>query len=204
MCCIYSVFAGSELLPLKCLGYTNSIVMKQSLIKLFIFLFSITAFFANTGVVFSHGREDAMMVYDTLDVTSTPKYRLWGGSNWSAQGDATNVTGEIRQMVVRYAPTRDEAIMVVQTSDGDIQAQVWDGTGWGTVTILGTHASSLASTDTQSLYRGFDLAYEQSSGDAVVVYGDGTADPDYSVWDGSNWSSGVDINVPNTGSTKLD
>jgi hypothetical protein len=50
-----------------------------------------------------------------------------------------------------------------------------------------------------SLYRGFDIEYEQSSGDAIVVAGDGTADPNYYVWNGSSWASGVDINIPTTG-----
>jgi len=43
------------------------------------------------------------------------------------------------------------------------------------------------------------VVYEESSGDAILVAGDGTADPNYYVWNGTSWASGVDINIPTTG-----
>jgi hypothetical protein len=39
-------------------------------------------------------------------------------------------------MMLKYAPTRDEAILVVLTNTGEVQAQVFNGTSWGAVTIL--------------------------------------------------------------------
>lgn len=100
-------------------------------------------------------------------------------------------------MVLKYAPTRDEATLVVLTNTGQVQAQVFNGTTWSGVTVLST--VNATNPNGISLYRGFDLEYEQSSGDAVVVSGDGTADPNYYVWNGSSWASGVDINIPTTG-----
>jgi hypothetical protein len=32
-----------------------------------------------------------------------------------------------------------------------------------------------------------------------VVTGDGTADPNYWVWNGTSWTGPVDINIPTTG-----
>lgn len=32
-----------------------------------------------------------------------------------------------------------------------------------------------------------------------MVASDGTADPNYHVWNGTSWASGVDINIPTTG-----
>jgi len=32
--------------------------------------------------VYANGTTDAMMVYDTLNGTSTPKIRLWDGTSW--------------------------------------------------------------------------------------------------------------------------
>lgn len=100
-------------------------------------------------------------------------------------------------MQLKYAPTRDEAILVALTNNGQVQAQVFNGTSWGSVTVLST--VSTTNPNGISLYRGFDIEYEQSSGDAVVVAGDGTADPNYYVWNGTSWASGVDINIPTTG-----
>ncbi len=145
------------------------------------------------------GATDMMMAYDNADSTSIPKYREWNGSAWGTEASANAVNGEIRHMQIKYAPTRDEAIMVVLTSTGEIQAQVWGGSSWGSVSVLGTTANANGDRDLQSLYRGFDIEYEQSSGDAVVVYGDGTADPNYDVWNGSAWAGATDINIPTTG-----
>ncbi len=146
------------------------------------------------------GATDAMMVYDTQNGTSTPKYRIWDGSSWGSELSATDVSGtEIRWLQVKYAPTRDEAIMVVLTNTGQVQAQVFNGSSWGSVTTLATLSDSSNSPDGGSLYRGFDIEYEQSSGDAIVVAADGTADPNYYVWNGSSWSSGTNIDVPTTG-----
>ncbi|MCJ7804410.1 hypothetical protein MUP35_01615, partial [Patescibacteria group bacterium] len=145
------------------------------------------------------GTTDVMMVYDVQDITSIPKYRVWNGSSWGSEASASNVSGEIRYMVVRYAPTRDEAIMVTLGSTGQVQAQVFNGTSWGSPTLLGTMNDANGDRDIQSQYRGFDLEYEQTSGDAIVVYGDGTADPDYKVWNGTSWSGATNIDIPNTG-----
>lgn len=100
-------------------------------------------------------------------------------------------------MMLKYAPNRDEAILVALTNNGQVQAQVFNGTSWGSVTVLST--VSTTAPNGISLYRGFDVEYEQSSGDAIVVAGDGTADPNYHVWNGTSWASGVDINIPTTG-----
>jgi hypothetical protein len=90
-------------------------------------------------------------------------------------------------MMLKYAPTRDEATLVALTNTGQVQAQVFNGTSWGAVTVLST--LSTTTPNAFSLYRGFDVEYEQSSGDAIVVAGDGTADPNYYVWNGTIWAS---------------
>ncbi len=141
---------------------------------------------------------EAMMVYDIQSTSTLPKYQTWNGSAWSAEASATAVTGEIRYMVLESSPARDEAILVVQTSTGQIQAQVWNGSTWGSVTVLSTHADTAGVVDLQAYNRAFDVAY-QASGTAYVVYGDGTADPNYQTWNGTTWSSAADINIPTTG-----
>lgn len=40
--------------------------------------------------------------------------------------------------MLKYAPTRDEAILVAITNTGQVQAQVFNGTSWGSVTVLST------------------------------------------------------------------
>lgn len=81
---------------------------------------------------YADGATDAMMAYDTVNnSTSTPKFRLWDGSTWGSEQSASAFVGsELYNMQVRYAPTRDEAILVAITNTGQIQAQVWNGSSW--------------------------------------------------------------------------
>jgi len=146
------------------------------------------------------GATDAIMVYDTKTGTATPKYRLWDGSAWGSELSASDVSGTaIRWMQVKYAPTRNEAILVVLTNTGQVQAQVWSGSSWSSPTTLVTLNDANGSPDGGSLYRGFDVEYEQSSGDAIVVAADGSADPNYYVWNGTSWSGATNIDIPTTG-----
>lgn len=150
---------------------------------------------------YANGSTDAMMAYDTINNgTSTPKFRLWDGSAWGSEQSASAFAGtEIYNMQVRYSPTRDEAILVAITNTGQIQAQVFNGTTWGSPTTLSTVGDTVNNPNAASIYRGFDIEYEQTSGDAIVVVADNTADPDYYVWNGTSWTGPTNIDIPTTG-----
>jgi hypothetical protein len=146
---------------------------------------------------------EGMLVYVTEDSTTNPQYRRWTGSSWGSPASASGTNGELRHMVLKTSPKRDEAVLVTLGNNGRVEAQIWNGTtnSWGSATTLCTTADVNGNRDVQSLYRWFDVEYEQSSGDAIVVCSDGTADPNYYVWNGTTWSWAVDINIPNTGIT---
>lgn len=152
-------------------------------------------------VTHANGATDAMMVYDTVNnATSTPKFRLWDGSAWGSEQSASPFVGsELYNMQVRYAPTRDEAILVAITNTGQIQAQVWNGSSWWSPTTLSTVGDTVNNPNAASLYRWFDIEYEQTSGDAIVVVADNSADPDYYVWNGTSWTGPTNIDIPTTG-----
>lgn len=119
---------------------------------------------------------DAMMVYYDSFANRLPRYRLWDGSAWSDEGSAGNVGGDVRWMVLKASPTRNEYALVTLDGNGDINGQVWQNGSW-----LGPLEMS---SGIDSRYRGFDVEYEQVSGDVMVVYSDGTSIPKYLVWDG--------------------
>jgi hypothetical protein len=150
---------------------------------------------------YADGATDAMMAYDTVNnSTSTPKFRLWDGSAWGGEQSASAFVGsELYNMQVRYAPTRDEAILVAMTNTGQIQAQVWNGSSWWSPTTLSTVGDMVNNPNAASLYRWFDIEYEQTSGDAIVVVADNSADPDYYVWNGTSWTGPTNIDIPTTG-----
>ena len=144
---------------------------------------------------------EAMLVYVTEDSTTYPQYRRWTGSSWGSAASASGTNGELRHMVLKTSPKRDEAALVTLWNNGRVEAQIWNGTtsSWSSTQLLNTLNDANGDRDTQSLYRGFDIEYENSSGDLIVVTGDGTADPNYHVWNGSSWTGPTDINIPTTG-----
>ena len=86
------------------------------------------------------------------------------------------------------APTRDEKIVVGidANNPGQVTGEMWDGTSWTALPLS-------MGTVSENYWYGAEVAYEQHSGDAVVVWNDNSqAVGDklrYAVWDGSTWSA---------------
>ncbi len=116
-------------------------------------------------------------------------YRLWDGSanaglgDWGPEQTAQQVSANSSPVfiVVRFARTRNEAIMGVLDGNSQLFIQVWNGRTW---TIpAGGGPLQTASTNTA---RTFQIAYEYTSDIARIVYQDGASrDPQYATWNGT-------------------
>jgi Tfp pilus assembly protein PilV len=133
-----------------------------------------------------------MMAYSKT--TTTPFYRTWNGTTWSAEGSASAGTGNINYIVLKSSRTRNEAVLGTQTSTGAIYFQVWNGTSWGAATQVGTGTTTT---------RSFDIAYERNSDHAVIAYLPTAASTDfaYRTWDGTTLSGATTVTTPTTGVT---
>ena len=130
----------------------------------------------------------------------TPRYRTLYGSEWSDEKSANYIDGSPYFLVLESSPVSPEIIMGTADSYSDVNVQIWDGFSWASVNEL--------STDTNTYSRrGFDIKYEQVSGDAIVVYTDRYIDsgivPQYTVWDGSSWSSPAAVDGSDAGSGRV-
>ncbi|MFH0828686.1 MAG: hypothetical protein V1907_00700, partial [Candidatus Kerfeldbacteria bacterium] len=144
-----------------------------------------------------------MLAYDEDGaVDTTPHYRTWDGSQFSAEGQLQNdedANDDTNHTIIESAPTRNEYIVGRLIQLGELDIQVYDGPTASWINGTGAPANGDFSTDigtTNDIYRGFDIAYEASTGDAIVVYesssgGDGLLK--YRTWDGSSWSAEADI-----------
>ena len=133
---------------------------------------------------------DAMMVYAKGTALTgagfdrNVYYRLWDSSvnDWGAEQTAQQVSANSSPVfiVVRFARTRNEAIMGVLDGNNQLFIQVWNGRTW---TIpAGGGPLATASTNTA---RTFQIAYEYTSDIARIVYQDGSRDPRYASWNGT-------------------
>ncbi len=132
--------------------------------------------------------------YDSGSV-SIPRYRQWGGGAWSGEESANSVGGTIQWIVMQSCPTRKETIMGALDRSRDVNVQIWDGSAWSTPQQFSDSLDSYAR-------RGFDIAYEQISGDAMVVYMDMGLDdgvPRYRIWNGTGWGGGASVDGTNPG-----
>ncbi|WP_321419992.1 VWA domain-containing protein [uncultured Methanomethylovorans sp.] len=112
------------------------------------------------------------------------KFRTWNGSQWSLEKSAKNIDTNPYFVVLESSQIRPEIVMVTGDSSNHVNVQIWNGVSWGSVRELSNNLESNAK-------RGFDLNYEQVSGDAVAVYMNRSISniPQYKIWDGSSWSS---------------
>ena len=130
---------------------------------------------------------DSMVVYAD---GSTLNYRVWNGSTWSAElSIAQSVAGTPRQLQLAAHPGSDEMVLVVSNGSSQDYAVVWNGSSWGDGVVLASDGTGNDRTDVH-------VAYEQQTGRAMVVFGKGTDDVYYRVWD-AGWGS--EFSLPGIG-----
>lgn len=129
---------------------------------------------------------EALVAY-TEGVVQTPRYRLWNGTAWGTERSAENIGERPYWIRTDSATTRNEYIMGTGGLSGLVKAQIYDGDAatWGDLVTISTPASAIR--------RGFDVAYETLSGEAMVAACSGT-DAVYRTWDGNAWSATSTIN----------
>jgi hypothetical protein len=133
---------------------------------------------------------EVMMAYGE-GTGQSPRYRIWDGSAWGAPLSAASIGATVRWTQLRAAPTRSEYALGTIGSDSDINIQIYDGVTeiWGDMLTLNNNLTNIAK-------RGFDIAYESSSGDLLAVSCVGT-DAVFSVWNGTSWTATSSITLTN-------
>ena len=131
---------------------------------------------------------DGLIGYEELN-SATPLYRTYNESNdfsdvGSALETGVNGTNDITWNVIRANHERDEIIIGTEDKGGDVNIQIFSNNAWSNLLEV--------SSDIQnSAQRSFDIAYEDLSGDALIVYENST-DIDnyvnYRIWNGTGYS----------------
>jgi hypothetical protein len=122
--------------------------------------------------------------YDKNGV-SIPQYRRLLGALFSDPADTVNDGSDMTQwMVLKGSPVKKEMIIGTLDAANDINLAVWDGAAWGNLIEF--------TTSSYDVYNCFDIAYENLSGEGLVVgrYA-GWGDVRYNIWDGNSWVFGT-------------
>jgi len=130
--------------------------------------FSLDTILTNWKKPISSGVGDALLLYGNGSV-STPYWRTYSttSNTFTAKSTLSAIANSPRNFVVRTSPQKNEAIVGVANNTGTLYVYCFDGTTWTqdwSTTIGGTATT-----------RRFDIAYENTSGKAVVLYSTNTA-----------------------------
>ena len=138
--------------------------------------------------------DDIHLVYG-ISANNTPVERIWddSGSSWSSEYNQLATGTTIEWMVTKAHPAAatDELITGVfwDTGSGtDIDILRYNGTNW--ITDIDSVTTGISSSNSER--QPFDIAYEQSSGDAMIVYCEG-GDVRYRTFNGATWAVEADV-----------
>ncbi len=137
--------------------------------------------------------------------SATPQYRLWSGSDFDDETASVALGNIPRILIGAAAPTRDEKIVVNFASNNGMYGARWDGEAAAWTALPqppATGAAGLLATATTGPNWGAAVAYEQVSGDAVLVWNNGTTGSTgltYNVWNGTSWGTNATITTPLSG-----
>lgn len=139
----------------------------------------------NSGSVMAYG--------DTNDDDNLNRRILNTTSTWSAEGTTvdTGTGGDIKHVVIKAAPTRNEFVAGHLDINGRLSFVVASNTTWSNLFQASSSAAQTCDGTLGACNQTFDLAYEQLSGEALMVYGSSSNDGIiyYRTWNGSATSS---------------
>jgi hypothetical protein len=121
-----------------------------------------------------------MTVYGQ-STSNVPPYRRLAGATWGAPGATLDVgSSAVGWAELRGDPHANEIVAATIGGDDVTRLAVWNGASWGNALVVATGNRN---------YKSADVAYESSSGDALVVAWSGSGGSlRYIVWNGSAWT----------------
>lgn len=113
------------------------------------------------AMAFESTSEHGLLVY-AEDGQNTPRYRTFISGAWSPEASVPSVGQPQRWVRLAAEPGTDRIVLATLDNDSDLNACIWSGTAWGSVSELETH---MRATDR----RCFDVAF-RATGSALVAY----------------------------------
>lgn len=138
---------------------------------------------------------DGLLVYVPTTPGTTIDYRTWNITeiNFSAATtDTQSFSNNIEWAVLKANHERDEFILATLTSTTiNCATYIYNGTGWGNYNLITSACGDNAAR------RPLTVAYEQISGDALILYeNSSTADQtlSYQIWNGTGYNTASTFN----------
>ena len=132
------------------------------------------------------------LVVGRIGTSDAPYYTVWDGNSWLHNPPLAGPNpagGDINWIEVESHPWNDEILVAVLGDLADLELLRWDGDQF-------IDLGELTSTTSRNTYQVVDIAYEQQSGRALIVWGDLWGQPAgsstslvYAIWNGCELSA---------------
>ena len=137
----------------------------------------------DVAVAYEHASGDAMVAWG--DGSTALHWLTWDGTSWSTASSVSapaGMGGNVRWVDMSADPSSDRIAAGVLSFSDESWVAIWDGAAWQDVTTVTTGAPG-------SIFPAVAVAFEGSSGDALVVYGESASQVRFRTWSaGGPWS----------------
>lgn len=127
----------------------------------------------------------AVIVYNNAN-SADPSYNIWNGTSWAGAVAITAPPTTGAPFWIEIAPNplsaSNDIAMILLDANVDVYGMTWNGTAWGTMGVTTVWDATAAIATKKAI----DVAYEQTSGESMFMWGDATAtDVYYRTWNGT-------------------
>lgn len=123
-------------------------------------------------------------------------YRTWNGTTLSAATTITTppTTGTVNWIEVNQNPlsNSNDIAMIMLDANADVYGMTWNGNTWSNMGAATVWDATAASATKKTI----DVEYEQTSGRAMFMWGDGVAtDQYYRIWNGTTLTAATLLDI---------
>lgn len=147
-------------------------------------------------IAYEKSGDRAVIAYTPSSGSADFAYRTWNGTTLSSATTVTAppTTGALNWLELRQNPlaASNEIAMIMLDANSDVYGMAWNGTSWGTMGTAAVWDASAASAAKKTI----DVEYEQTSGEAMFMWGDSVAtDQYYRTWNGTTLSAATLLDI---------
>jgi Tfp pilus assembly protein PilV len=151
-------------------------------------------------ISYEKSSDNALIAYTPSSGSADFAYRTWNGTTLSSSTTITAppTTGALNWLELRQNPlsASNEVAMIMLDANSDVYGMAWTGSAWSTMGTAAVWDASAASATKKTI----DVEYEQTSGEAMFMWGDSVAtDQYYRTWNGTTLSAATLLDIPAEG-----
>lgn len=117
-------------------------------------------------------------------------YRTYNGTSWSSESSFTpgRTGADVQWIELVQNPKTDEILLIWADSAGDISAKAWNGSSWGAEPSAAL-TTNMAYITTPGDQKSFDAAWEETSDEFLIVWGENAAPSEYITGSATSWGT---------------